>query len=98
MLQMHFKFEIFFDLICILELLSAKYVRNFQIGLTNANPLLQAPSLNGYEICARVLGALQLKETKTIKCIGKGRYLIVQMKGHYYLSLCEVEVYNRYEG
>ena len=83
-----------FTFLCLL----AYRLVNFQVGLTNRHPKIKTPTLDGYEVCATVRVAMNIRETKTIECIGKGRYLIVQLKQKDFFSLCEVEVYHRYSG
>ena len=71
----------------------ANRLSNFQIGTTNTSPRQQAPKLSGYDVCATNAGALNAGETRHFACSSTGRYLIVQLKGTNYLTLCEVKVF-----
>ena len=66
---------------------------NFQIGTTNTNPTQTAPAVGNYRPCAVNGGAMEKGECKAIDCHSKGRYLVVQLRGSNYLTLCEVQVY-----
>ena len=78
---------------CCFTFSTATRLSNFQIGATNTSPQARAPAIGNYQACAHVGGALAAGETRSITCNGKGRYVIVQLKGRNYLTLCEVEVY-----
>ena len=78
---------------CCFAFSTATRLANFQIGTTNTSPQAQAPAIGNYQACAHVGGALGAGETRSIACNGKGRYVIVQLKGRNYLTLCEVEVF-----
>ena len=78
---------------CCFTFSTATRLSNFQIGTTNTSPQARAPAIGNYQACAHVGGALAAGETRSITCNGKGRYVIVQLKGRNYLTLCEVEVY-----
>ena len=73
--------------------LSANRLANFQIGTTNVSPDTTAPAVGSYDACAHSDGALGAGETKSFDCAAKGRYVIVQLKGSNYLTLCEVQVF-----
>lgn len=60
--------------------------------MTNDHPAKVTPRVGGYKACAEVGPALGRGETKTLPCVATGRYLIVQLKGKNYLTLCEVDV------
>ena len=66
---------------------------DFQIGLTNDNPRNKEPVIGGYYVCAKHVQPLLSGETKEWACMGKNRFVIVQLKGDAILTLCEVEVY-----
>jgi hypothetical protein len=67
---------------------------NFVVGLTKTSPNVRAPADGNYDVCASVTDSLRSGETRTLSCIGTGRYLVVQLMGTNFLSLCEVEVYS----
>ena len=72
---------------------TAERLADFQIGTTFNNPSVTAPVIGEYSVCASQGAALDAGETKDFVCDAKGRYVIVQLKGANYLTLCEVEVY-----
>ena len=62
--------------------------------MTNRNPVVNAPLVGDYFVCASQKDALGAGETKEFACAAIGRYVIVQLKGkNAVLTLCEVEVY-----
>ena len=65
----------------------------FQIGTTNTNPTQTAPAVGNYPACAVNGGSMEKGECKAFDCHSKGRYLVVQLRGTNYLTLCEVQVY-----
>ena len=76
--------------------LAAERLANFQVGTTDVDPRTKAPAVNGgYSVCATVTSALRPGESRSLKCVGTGRYVIVQLKGRNYLTLCEVIVLPR---
>ena len=66
---------------------------HFQIGLTNSHPRDVEPVIGGYHVCATQEHELAAGETMEWACMGKNRFVIVQLKGGDVLPLCEVEVY-----
>jgi hypothetical protein len=56
----------------------------------------KAPVVGDYDVCATQGPALGAGETKLFACGSAnkhGRYVVVQLKGKNFLTLCEVEVY-----
>ena len=55
---------------------------------------------SGYSTCASVQGALGAGETKEINCnqAVTGRYVVAQLTGSNYLTICEFEVYGSASG
>jgi hypothetical protein len=53
----------------------------------------KAPVVGDYDVCATQGPALGAGETKLFACPSYGRYVVVQLKGKNFLTLCEVEVY-----
>lgn len=84
--------HIYRDTIIIIQI-PAERLSNFQIGTSNTSPQTKAPTLVNYDVCATHSGALGAGETKAIECNAKGHFLIIQLKGKNYLTLCEVEVF-----
>ena len=72
---------------------TAERLADFQIGTTFNNPSVTAPVLGAYSVCASQGDALGAGKTKDFACDSTGRYVIVQLKGANFLTLCEVEVY-----
>jgi hypothetical protein len=73
-------------------LLPANRLANFNVGVTNTSPGQQASVLGTYQVCATSDGALGAGETKEFTCEAVGRYVVVQLLGKEYLTLCEVEI------
>jgi hypothetical protein len=73
----------------------AERLSNFDISVTNWDPqdMAPSPSLLKDDVCATENGRLGAGETKVIPCVKVGRYVIVQLKGRNYLTMCELEVY-----
>jgi hypothetical protein len=69
-----------------------KRLANFNVGVTNTNPSEQTPTPINIEVCATQEAALAAGETKTFDCVATGRYVVVQLNGTGFLTLCEVEV------
>ena len=65
----------------------------FQIGLTNNHPRELEPVIGHYHVCVNHEQPLSSEETNEWACMGKTRFVIVQLKGDGVLTLCEVEVY-----
>lgn len=68
----------------------AQRLKNFQIRVGNTKP---AGDMASNALCAEVPGQLPGGPT-TIQCTGTvaGRYLVVQLKGADWLTVCEVQV------
>ena len=71
----------------------AHLLADFQIGMTNLNPVVTAPLVGDYIACFSQKNALGAGETKEFACAATGRFVFVQLKGENVLTLCEVEVY-----
>ena len=71
----------------------AQRLADFQIRMTNRNPVVTAPLVGDNIACASQKNALGAGETKEFACVATGRYVLVQLKGENVLTLCEVEVY-----
>ena len=52
-----------------------------------------APALTNYKLCNSYAGAVGTGRTQSFSCGTTGRYVVVQLKGRTYLTMCEVEVY-----
>jgi hypothetical protein len=72
--------------------LPAERLGNYQIGTTSKDPS-GGVKLDGYNVCATHAGEMGAAETKTFACSVTDQYVIVQLKGKNYLTLCEVEVF-----
>jgi hypothetical protein len=70
-------------------------LKNFKIGLTDTSPTEWASTADGnYTVCHSESGKFG-GGTRTLSCVGTGRYLVVQLMGpSEELNLCEVEVYS----
>jgi hypothetical protein len=68
-------------------------LQNFEIGLSNLHAATQIIQLKSYNLCAKVTKPFKYGERRSISCIGKGRYLLVQKNDKSALTLCGVEVY-----
>ncbi len=77
-----------------LYLLAAERLSNFKILVGNQFDQSSFDS-SGYSTCASVQGALGAGETRQTICdqAAIGRYVVVQLTGSDYLTLCEVAVY-----
>ena len=71
----------------------ADRLKNFQVGTSNDSPQTKAPAISNYNVCAKQATAVGAGETKALKCDATARYVIVQLNGYQYLTLCEVEVW-----
>ena len=72
-----------------------KRLKDFIIGLTDSDPIVQKPTINNYSVCYRHSGLPQAN-TFTVTCASNtsvGRYLIIQLPSTEYLNIIEVEVY-----
>ena len=80
----------------ILSYCTANRLRDFQIGVSNFNPGSVDPNLyrsSDYKTCAKYRPAMGPGEYRSFDCFDQGRYVIVQLSAHDYLTLCEVEVF-----
>ena len=72
-------------------------MHDFNIGITDAHPLTEAPSPDNYRLCTHVEGIVETGATLYLTCTVvdmKGRYLVIQIPDDpATLSMCEVEVY-----
>ena len=82
--------------LCYIELAfcAGDRLRNFVIATTNNDPFGDRPvHRTNYDVCATEDGALKKGEYKEYECVATAAYLIIQLRGKGYLTLCEVEVF-----
>jgi hypothetical protein len=65
------------------------------VGTSDVSPQAKAPVVGAYDVCATVSDRLAAGETRTLACHATAQYVIVQLKGNDYLTLCEVRVEGR---
>jgi hypothetical protein len=77
--------------------ISGNRLRNFRIGVTDCHPRKKKPNLRNYRLCSAYRGHLGRGQTRNFRCRRTlyGRYVIVQLVGREYLTLCEVEVFGK---
>jgi hypothetical protein len=76
-----------------LVLSPADRLADFDIGVGYVNPTDHKPVADEtYDVCATQDDALGQGETRSYACNKVGKYVIVQLKGKNYLTLCEVSV------
>ena len=72
-------------------------LENFVVGLSDTDPASVPPVLNNYDVCTTYPGLAADGAVLSLDCTQTagptGRYLIVQLQGTNYLTLCEVEVF-----
>ena len=75
--------------------LKGNRLRNFRIGVTDNNPRRVRPNINNYQLCSHYGGAAGRGQLLNLNCRRPmyGRYVIVQIHGRQWLTLCEVEVF-----
>ena len=77
--------------------LSGDRLKDFYVGVTDNLPTTVAPTPSpiNYELCHHYAGQVPQGARERILCDGPvtGRYLIVQLTGTNYLTLCAVEAY-----
>jgi len=63
--------------------------------VTSTDPNVTAPSFSNYPLCGAHPGSVGAGVTVKITCKPGlvGRYVIVQLKGSNFLTLCEVQVF-----
>jgi hypothetical protein len=66
---------------------------DFRIGVTNNDPEERPPVPGDYETCATSEAAMGLGATSVFPCEANGRYVIVQLNGENYFTVCELEVF-----
>ena len=74
-------------------LLAGERLKNFRIGTTNTSPKRLKPTPQNYHTCAAKNGTMSSAQYEVFKCVAEGRYVIIQLKGKDFLTLCEVEVF-----
>ena len=94
----HGIFEILSLLITGQLFLTGRRLRNFRVGVTNNNPRRVRPNINNYHLCSHHRGAAGRGQLLNLNCRRRlyGRYVIVQIHGRQYLTLCEVQVFGEY--
>ena len=67
---------------------------NFVVGVTNTDPNTVAPTPDGLTLCAQYPGTSATGDIIDLTCESPvtGQYLVVQLRGTNFLSLCEVQV------
>jgi hypothetical protein len=71
---------------------TAERLTDFNIGVGVKDPAAESPTDRIYTKCATEDGRLGAGETKAYRCEAVGRYVIVQLNGQNYLTLCEVAI------
>ena len=68
---------------------------NINIGTTDIDPSVSAPTLDTMTVCARDDNPMVLGEIRPFCCGTSGRYLVVMLDkpDGEFLTLCEVEVF-----
>ena len=74
-------------------LFPAERLNNFVIGVTDNDPRIMKPTPESLDLCATNTQAIGRGASKAFECEASGQYVVVQLKGRNYLTLCEVEVY-----
>ena len=68
---------------------------NIHLGVTNMDPAQVKPDVekDNFDVCATWDGAVGAGVSQPLRCMAKGRYVIIQLQKTEYLTLCEVKVY-----
>jgi uncharacterized protein YchJ len=63
--------------------------------VTNTDPLEVAPDVekHNFEVCATSYAPIGAGATHPMKCMARGRYVVLQLLNTQYLTVCEVKVY-----
>ena len=75
---------------------SAERLRNIHIGLSDISPLVEAPALTNFKMCAYYEGPITDGGAERFRCNNRGvtgRYVIIQVETNEPLQICEVKVY-----
>ena len=74
-------------------------LENLLVGLSDTDPASVTPVLNNYDVCTTYPGPAADGAVLSLDCTQTdgltGRYVIIQLQGTNYLTLCEVEVFDR---
>ena len=78
-----------------LTMIAGNRLRNFRVGVTNRHPRRVRPNHSNYHLCRHHGGAVGRGQLLNLNCRRGlyGRYVIVQIHGRQYLTLCEVDVF-----